>query len=167
MDRKHCTDDTLQEASLAAGKAVRTWDPAKGEFSTWIITKATSAIRDHVRRERSGPVGGRDAYGATSKWVEEVIPDGRQKSVLNLMVEERDKTELRNLVGHLRSEADKEIVALRFGLERFPAMRMQQIAQQVGLSLATVERRLANALAEMRGFAERSRQLPNSKEKVA
>ena len=45
------TDDMLQDAHIAAGKACRSWNPAKGAFSTWITINVAHAATDHQRRE--------------------------------------------------------------------------------------------------------------------
>lgn len=157
MDRHHCTDDTLQEASLAAGKAVRTWDPSKGEFSTWIVKRATGAIRNHINRERNGLIGGRDAYVATVEMQEERAPDLEAKSALgDLEGAERIRLVRDLLFRASDNPLDYEIVAYRFGFAGYPVQTMNEIARRVRLPLRTVERRLAKALRDMAGFAENS-----------
>lgn len=60
---EYATDDLLQEGNLAAGKVIRTWDPFEGAFSTWVIRRVSGALANHIARESSGLVGGRDAHG--------------------------------------------------------------------------------------------------------
>lgn len=53
--------DMVQEGNLAAGKAVDTWDPAKGAFSTWVSVNARGAMLDYLNERNKGGVGSKSS----------------------------------------------------------------------------------------------------------
>lgn len=53
--------DMVQEGNLAAGKAVETWDPSRGAFSTWIIVNARGAMLDYLNERNKGGVGSKSS----------------------------------------------------------------------------------------------------------
>lgn len=60
MAERNCGDeDALQEGRLAAGLAIRSWDPAKGAFSTHIANAALGAITNWLNQEATGGIGSR------------------------------------------------------------------------------------------------------------
>ena len=61
LQSQYLTDDLIQQCSLAVGKALRRWDPAKGAFSTFMVQSIRSAAADNIRRETYGIDGGREA----------------------------------------------------------------------------------------------------------
>lgn len=55
MSELRCGDeDALQEARLAAGAAVRSWDPLKGSFSTHVISCARGTILKWLNSDNRG-----------------------------------------------------------------------------------------------------------------
>lgn len=60
MSELRCGDeDALQEARLAAGQAVRSWDPAVVAFSTHVNTYARGAILNWLQAQQTAGVGSR------------------------------------------------------------------------------------------------------------
>jgi RNA polymerase primary sigma factor len=55
------SDDMIQEGNLAVGRALQTWDPAKGRLSTWLVPKIRGAMMDYSLKERTRGTGGKDA----------------------------------------------------------------------------------------------------------
>lgn len=53
--------DMVQEGNLAAGKAVETWDPDRGAFSTWISVNARGAMLDYLNERNKGGVGSKSS----------------------------------------------------------------------------------------------------------
>jgi hypothetical protein len=49
--------DLIAAGTLAAGEAVRTWDPAKGTFTTHINFRVRRAMLDHLRLRAMGDIG--------------------------------------------------------------------------------------------------------------
>lgn len=165
MDTKYCTDDALQIANLAVGSAVRTWEPEKGEFSTWIMFRAQGAIVDYIRREQSGIVGGRDSSGSTFSIHEDLTPDARKLGTLAELEAEETARQVRDwLFMHSDDPLDYEIVCYRFGIGAYPQLEIKEIARRVKTPLRTVERRLQKSLTEMAVLAEKSRYKAPSKE---
>lgn len=63
MSELRCGDeDALQEARVAAGTAVRSWNPVKGAFSTHVTTYARQAILDWLRGEAGRGIGSRRQF---------------------------------------------------------------------------------------------------------
>ncbi len=52
-------DDAWQTGRLAAGGAIRTWNPARGAFSTHIATQVRGALLKWLNEQRTGGVGSR------------------------------------------------------------------------------------------------------------
>lgn len=53
--------DLLQEGALACGRAVETWDPQAGAFSTWVAHVVRGAMLDYVNEVHKGGVGSKAA----------------------------------------------------------------------------------------------------------
>jgi len=67
LDPSYLNEDLLQDALLAAGEAIRSWDPRKGRFSTWVMAYTRGTLLKKVASAATGMVGGRDnGYFVTS-----------------------------------------------------------------------------------------------------
>jgi hypothetical protein len=53
--------DMIQEGNLAAGKAVETWDPQQGAFSTWVAKVCGGAMLDYMNEASKGGIGSKSA----------------------------------------------------------------------------------------------------------
>lgn len=53
--------DMIQEGNLAAGRAVETWDPQQGAFSTWIVAAVRGAMLDYLNEAAKGGIGSKSA----------------------------------------------------------------------------------------------------------
>jgi RNA polymerase sigma factor (sigma-70 family) len=53
--------DMIQEGNLAAGKAVDSWNPDKGAFSTWIVSNVRGAMLDYLNESNKGGVGSKSS----------------------------------------------------------------------------------------------------------
>jgi RNA polymerase sigma factor (sigma-70 family) len=53
--------DMVQEGNLAAGRAVDSWNPAKGAFSTWVIAHVRGAMLDYLNESSKGGVGSKSS----------------------------------------------------------------------------------------------------------
>lgn len=53
--------DLIQEGALACGRAVETWDPEAGAFSTWVAHVVRGAMLDYVNEANKGGVGSKAA----------------------------------------------------------------------------------------------------------
>lgn len=61
LDPYYVRDDLMQEAYLAAWKALPKWNAFESSLQRWIEEKVRSAVLDANRREAGGMVGGRDS----------------------------------------------------------------------------------------------------------
>lgn len=59
LDPVHIGGDLLQDALLAAGEAVRLWQPDKGAFSTWVMAYIRRRALNSIQAASTGMVGGR------------------------------------------------------------------------------------------------------------
>jgi RNA polymerase sigma factor (sigma-70 family) len=57
-------DHWLNEGMLIAGEAMRKWDPAKGAYSTYIVSHLRTALPMAVRKDARGGITARD-YGVS------------------------------------------------------------------------------------------------------
>jgi RNA polymerase sigma factor (sigma-70 family) len=53
--------DMIQEGNIAAGKAVETWDPSAGAFSTWIVAAVRGRMLDYLNEAAKGGIGSKSA----------------------------------------------------------------------------------------------------------
>lgn len=153
MDKDFATDDMLQDAREAAGKAVRTWDPAKGEFSTWVLGRVHYAVGDHIRRSASGMIGGRDSGVQTTEYFD-LTPCNRDTGEQTFW---RD-IEVR-ATAHLLSvlhPQEQKILRLRFGFDGEP-MSMREVAKVIEKPLRTTERIYKEVQKKLAGFVKKSR----------
>lgn len=154
LDKSRVSDDMLQDAREAAGKAVRTWDPAKGEFSTWITARVRYAIADHIRREAGGMVGGRDTHGTTGTYVDVTPCD--KKGGEQIAVEQSEVGFVQALLLQIGDSEERQVLRLRFGFDGEP-MKMLEVARRIGKSLATTERIYSQVQKRLRGIVKKSR----------
>jgi RNA polymerase sigma factor (sigma-70 family) len=58
---EHPDPDLLQEGNLACGRAVETWNPEAGAFTTWVGHVVRGAILDYLNEANKGGVGSRNS----------------------------------------------------------------------------------------------------------
>lgn len=63
LDPHYVNEDLMQEAYLAAWKALPKWNAFEASLQTWIREKVRSAVLDANQRESSGMVGGKRSGG--------------------------------------------------------------------------------------------------------
>lgn len=154
MDKQYATDDMLQEARMGAGKAVRTWDPAKGEFSTWITGRARYAISDHIRRLLNGMVGGRDVQGTTGEY-HDYAPCEKEQAE-DITSRESDILFGRYVLDQLDDFEEVQLLRMRYGFDGEP-MSVPEIAKAMGQPLRTTERMLKNIQEKLAGVVKMPR----------
>jgi RNA polymerase sigma factor (sigma-70 family) len=144
VERTSCSDDMYQAAYLAVGASVRSWEPDKVAFSTWIVTRAQGAALDYLRYQASGMVGGRDADGRTGMYDEELTPDHLSSGVAESVENDEQTRELLNGWQQL-DRYDKDLLGRRFGLDGFESMSIDELTASNGEPRRTTQRRLQNA----------------------
>lgn len=149
------TDDLLQDCNLAAGQAVRRWNPNKGEFATWIIARVRGAAWNHQRRERSGMVGGRDAPGHTVTYEEELSGGDDDDILKELHIEDAQEAVIHGLA-NMALPDNADLLRYRFGLFGGKSSSVAELAELYGVGQRTMERRLGFAFAELAGIVQNS-----------
>jgi RNA polymerase sigma factor (sigma-70 family) len=157
-------NDLLQEMRLAALKAARTYDPAKGaNFLTWASYAAKGALSGGTRSLVSGTQNGRqamvvnyqqifqeeageDAWLDTQVWLE---PDAHHRAE-----DAERKARLKGLMARLDPK-DREILRLRLGLGvGGGGLDARAVARRLGLKPAQVLASMGRIMALAQGAAE-------------
>lgn len=128
----HDAEDALQEVFLQAYRALRSYDPAKGAFTTWLHRITVNHCLNRQRKDRVG----------------ETINDVRWDSLAGHaspehLVESDDS--LHRMLGTL-TEKQRAVVVLRFVWD----LSYDEIAQILDIPLGTVQSRLHGALKAVR-----------------
>ena len=134
-------EDVVAEAYLKAARSFGKFDPARAKFSTWVVRIASNCMKDHWRRARPSFCIDDVPEGLLSQ------PDGTAG------IDDRDLVD--RLLGVL-DETERDLVLMKYLL----GCRNVDIAAELGMNASTVATKLANALAKMRSFAERSQGRP-------
>lgn len=128
-------EDVVAEAYLKAASAFDRFDPARAQFSTWVIRIAINATVDHWRRTRSTVAL-------------EDVPESAFA-----VADDTDSLSDRELVGQLLAmlspeEANLVLMKYRDG------KRNVDIATELGMNPSTVASKLYNAIHRMRDASE-------------
>jgi RNA polymerase sigma-70 factor (ECF subfamily) len=119
-------------------RALRAWsrfDPQRASESTWLLAIARNLLIDHVRRDRSSPVG--------------VIDERMAPTVTGPEERYAGNPELVEALAAL-SDRDREVLALRFGGD----LTGPEIATMMDLSLANVQQIVSRSLRRLRSVLE-------------
>lgn len=139
------TTDALANIYLEIWRRADKFDPAKGQFTGWVITIARRRAIDFLRkREAYDPMKGRyhakrmDKYPKSPRRFEEVfIDDDRNRALVELL----DSAKI--------PEAQQQVLKLAY----FKGMSQRQIAAFTGTPLGTIKTRLELAMRKLRGIA--------------
>lgn len=160
------TEDLMQDALLAAGLAVRKWQPEKGAFSTWVMARARGQVLDSLAACNSGMIGGRRSglpvvsmhgEGSTAYEGEDDAEDAAELQYehtpegLGDPLEEAARVEAGEQallrLASLPADAE-ELVASLYGVGRTKET-VEQFARRKRLAIRTVKYRLADALSAL------------------
>lgn len=133
-------DDLFQQTWMRVLKKIRSYDPSRN-FDAWLFAVARNVAIDHLRRRQPGSL-------------EEVLEYGRPMSTslssdapgaleLVLLTE---RAELVQQALASQPPVYREILSLRFEEE----MKLEEIAQVLGIPLGSVKSRLSRALEHLR-----------------
>ena len=153
-------DDMISIGTIGLIKAVDCFDPARGiRFSSFASRCIENELRMELRRIRR--------EGTTLSLQEPLEGSSNESGLLTLADTLPDDTvmeedcERRALAARLRAlvaelpARERELVTLRYGLGRAPAMTQQQVAARLGLSRSYVSRLEKRALAALaRGWTQ-------------
>lgn len=143
-------EDVTQDALLAAGQAVRLWNPAKGALSTWVVTYVQQKLLNGMRTARADMVGGRESGLPVVSMHEEEIefayddpPEGfntPEKEVEKQQAAERVAAVLKGM-----PDDSAELVKCLYGIGQ-RREGWAQYAARKGISLRTVATRRSKTL---------------------
>lgn len=145
---ERASDDLLQEGYMAAGRAVKTWNPDLGMLSTWISHAVRGAMLNHLKAESTGIIGGRDAGHITVSLPEETLHDMEDEEPSDEVERLRDAVKVRIALEALEPR-EKLILERWFGIDCDPEP-MEAICMVVGLSRVQVWRIIKNTLRRMK-----------------
>lgn len=148
LQSHYLTDDLIQQCSLAVGKALRKWDPVRGAFSTFMVKCIYTAAMDHIRREASGIVGGRDAQGHAGPLDEATMASGNPAILERLLTKENASRIAAALAVLTLDEYD--VLVQYYGLGYNSPRPLRSIAKSYNLSTDETYRLLMRAIASMR-----------------
>ncbi len=148
LQSQYLTDDLIQECNLAVGRAIPKWDPARGAFSTFMVKCIRTAAMDHIRREESGIVGGRDAQGHAGPIDERTLASDDVGALMKL-IERESTARVRAALQQLPLE-EVDVLSRTFGFGNLPQQTARQLAGTYNMKTDEVSVLLARAIASMR-----------------
>lgn len=137
--------DLIQEGSIAAGQAVKSWDPDKGALSTWVVARARGAMLDYARspKARSGGV-----VGTQEELRAATIPAGRNAEIES--EEESEDAEIVRAAMRSLSPRSRQLVRDYW----YTGLTLKEIAERDGVSTTTIHKLLKRAQDNMREFLD-------------
>ena len=136
ISREQADDDFFQECCLAAGEAIRRWDPTRASFSRWIFLKVQGAALNTMRGVRLS-VAAMDESRAPSDRLD----------IVRLLETKQELTGLKNALNAVSPES-RELLERRYGIGR-PEESVVQIARSKGVVRMSVHRMLVQAQTEL------------------
>jgi RNA polymerase sigma factor (sigma-70 family) len=152
-------EDLLQEGMLAAGLAVRSWDTIEGAFSSWVTLKVRGHLLDHLNRNATNGMGGKDADVTVASLheiahrTEESETTRQDELAYDVEVFAPPETAaeaaaLRRLMVRLTS-AEADVVARTFGLGGAEPQSLREVAEHYGVSHVMLRKRLKRAVERL------------------
>ncbi len=135
-------EDAYQEAFLAAWRSIRTFDPGRGRFGTWLHAIAARCALARNRRESRAAVGRSSLDPVAIPAEPEAVPDADAGAAV------------RSAIDRL-PDGERETFVLR----QFSGLPVRRIAEARGVSIGTVKRQLHDAVARLRGALRHLRML--------
>jgi RNA polymerase sigma-70 factor (ECF subfamily) len=140
-------EDLFQQTWIHVAEKIRHFDPSRN-FDAWLFTVARNLAIDHLRRIRPASLDQPVSEGESQETaLDRLVAHG--PAPLDRILE----NERANRVGTALDElpfAYREVMTLRFEEE----MRIEEIAQVLGIPLSTVKSRLRRSLEQMRNSLE-------------
>jgi RNA polymerase sigma-70 factor (ECF subfamily) len=131
LDNPQDADDVLQEVFIRAFRYLKTYDPARGAFTTWLHRIAVNVCLRHMSQPPAPSIPLPEAAGQGTREAVDARLDARQ----------RVQRMLASLAPPFRV-----VVVLRF----YGALSYQEIAQVLDIPVGTVQSRLSRALHQLR-----------------
>ena len=138
-------DDICSRSFEKAFRQIRSFDPAKSRFSTWLRTIAHNTALDTIDAESRSQsrLVSLDKEGGHSGAILDVIGD-EAATPLEQIVEEEDAEKLEGYIGGL-PELYRTIARMRL----VDGLQYKEIAEELGMELNTVRTRIRRAKASI------------------
>lgn len=149
------TDDLLQEGHLAAGRAILSWNPDLGAFSTWVSHNVARAVLKHARKEMSNRLDTFDDEDYISSKSDTV------EKLLRRQAQERIMAALAGLPAD-----DAKMLRGRYGLG-CESRSILELARDRGVAPRTLKMHLRNVLMRIAPMLSQLTQQDNPHERPA
>ena len=136
LSKEQSDDDFFQECCIAAGNAVRRWDPGRASFSRWVIYSVRNAALDLLAGRKRFHYSYDDERTA-----------GERPAVESLLSKKEERTAIRAAL-NLMSPKYREMLERRYGIGR-PEESVADIARSLGVARMSVHEMLVRAHKEM------------------
>jgi RNA polymerase sporulation-specific sigma factor len=147
MAPRHSREDLVQEGLIGVVKAIRTFDPERGNrFMTWIYPNVRIAVQGAARKYKQTP-----KYMLSleqSDWANN-LEDPNVYALRDDLTSDRIREIIIEGCGSIDSKQAK-IVCRRFGLLGQSPLRQGEVAREFGLSKQAVQSHLARFHRKMR-----------------
>lgn len=148
-------EDLISIGTIGLIKGISTFDGSKGaRLATYAARCIENEILMYFRSQRKSS---RDV--SLSDYID-TGTDGAALSLMDVVSDEEDLTEiinnkdqlsqLRTLVDTCLTEQERQVIALRYGLQDQPPQRQREVAQMLGISRSYVSRIEKRALEKLR-----------------
>jgi len=132
IDDHHVCEDIAQDVFLTAYRKIKSYDPARSNFSTWLFTIAKNKSLNVVKKKRPSSISSlpekSDTSGPTDTLIQQEFFDRLDKA-------------LQNLPGKQKTA---------FVLAEFEKLPYEQIAQIEGVRIGTIKSRINRAKTKLR-----------------
>ncbi len=154
-------DDLISIGTLGLIKAINTFNPEKG---SQLATYASRCIENEILmtmrnyKKRSQDISIYESIGSDK--------DGNEMPIVDLLQTDEDsvyaqidsefmRKTIKSLTEKYLTEREKEIIIMRFGLNRQPPKTQQKVADQMGISRSYISRIEKKALSKLRAAFEK------------
>jgi len=139
-------EDLFQQTWIHVAEKIRRFDPSRS-FDAWLFTVARNLAIDHLRRVRPASLDEPVSDEETESGVDRLV--AKDPTSLDRVLENERASRVGTALDDLPL-AYREVMTLRFEEE----MKIEEIAQVLGIPLSTVKSRLRRSLEQMRHCLE-------------
>jgi DNA-directed RNA polymerase specialized sigma24 family protein len=131
-------DELVGEAYLAAGKAVRKWEPAKGSFATWIGAYVKTVVKFHWLKQ----------YKHAAQLDRDANPEELADPNVVLSVDTVDAERVRGLLTEL-SPLERKLICRHFGIGQDEETTIRTLAAAYGMPSSTLHDKMREILNKL------------------
>jgi RNA polymerase sigma-70 factor, ECF subfamily len=142
-------EDLFQQTWLRVAAKIRSYDPSRS-FDAWLFALARNLAFDHLRRIRPSSLDESSRDDSADVAMISQLASADQGPLDQLLTRERASHLARALES--LTVTYREVLSLRFEEE----MKLEEIADVLGVPLSTVKSRLRRSLVQLRGILESS-----------